>query len=198
MEEIFNKLIKAGITPNAFYILYSIHKNVQPNKYVSAPLAVTQLKAEGWLDESSRLTDRALIFVQEIDSYFKKHKKATSKALLGEDFLTKIDEYLEIFPKFKLPSGKYARVDKKTLEAGFKWFFENYTYEWETILNATRMYVDEYERQSFKYMRTSQYFIRKASNIGKTYESELATYCEVYMNGDTDYNDDGYFKEKVV
>ena len=60
------------------------------------------------------------------------------------------------------------------------------------------MYVDEYERQGYRYMRTSQYFIRKANNIGKTYESELATYCEVYMNGDTDYNDDGYFKEKVV
>ena len=196
MEEIFNKLIKAGITPNAFYILYSIHKNVQPNKYVSAPLAVTQLKAEGWLDESSRLTDKALIFVQEIDSYFKKHKKATSKALLGEDFLTKIDEYLEIFPKFKLPGGKYARSDKKNLENAFRWFFENHSYDWTTVLEATKRYVDEYEANGFKYMRTSQYFIRKQES-DKSWSSELANYCDMYLNG-TDSGTDFMFKEKVV
>jgi hypothetical protein len=144
------------------------------------------------------LTTKSIELLKELDVYFKSSKKKTSKQVMGDDFLTKIDEYLEIFPKFKLPSGKYARSDKKNLENNFRWFFEVNSYDWDTVINATKMYVDEFERQGYKYMRTSQYFIRKLNPAEKTFESELANYCEVYMNGDTDYNDDGYFKEKVV
>ena len=197
MEEIFNILLRADLTPNAFYVLYSYKMKSPCDKSINMAIETTKLSNDGWLHHNL-LTPKSILLMEDIEALVKTTKKKTSSQVLGVDFLTKIDEYLEIFPKFKLPSGKYARVDKKTLEAGFKWFFENYTYEWETILNATRMYVDEYERQGYRYMRTSQYFIRKANNIGKTYESELATYCEVYMNGDTDYNDDGYFKERVV
>jgi hypothetical protein len=46
-------------------------------------------------------------------------------------------------------------------------------------------------------MRTSQYFIRKLNPAEKTFESELANYCEVYLNGDVDTTQ-GYFSEKVV
>lgn len=196
MEEIFNKLIKAGMTPNAFYILYSIYQNVQPNSYVAASLEIVRLKADGWISEDGRITDKALVFTQEIDSYFKKQKKATSKNILGEDFLTKIDEYLEIFPKFKLPSGKYARSDKKNLENAFRWFFMNHTYDWETVLMATKKYLDEYEANGYKYMRTSQYFIRK-QEPDRSWSSELANYCDMYLNG-TDSGNDYVFKEKVV
>jgi translation initiation factor 2 beta subunit (eIF-2beta)/eIF-5 len=116
---------------------------------------------------------------------------------MGEDFDKRIDEYLEIFPKFKLPSGKYARTDKKNLENNFRWFFENHNYDWETVINATKMYVDEYERQGYKYMRTSQYFIRKQNSAEKSFESELANYCEVYQNGGGDYTET-HFSERVV
>jgi hypothetical protein len=47
-------------------------------------------------------------------------------------------------------------------------------------------------------MRTSQYFIRKLNPAEKTFESELANYCEVYLNGSDDYGYDSHFKEKVV
>jgi hypothetical protein len=117
---------------------------------------------------------------------------------MGDDFSTRIEEYLEIFPKFKLPSGKYARSYKKNLENNFRWFFETHSYDWDTVISATKMYVDEYERQGYKYMRTSQYFIRKLNPAEKTFESELANYCEVYLNGSDDYGYDSHFKEKVV
>ena len=196
MDEIFNKLIKANMAPNTFYILYSVHQNVQPNKFVSAALEIARLQADNWLTEDNKLTDKALVFVQEIESYFKNKKKATSKNLLGENFMDKIEEYLEIFPKFKLPSGKYARSDKKNLENAFRWFFENHTYDWETVMKATAKYVDEYEANGYKYMRTSQYFIRKQES-DKSWSSELANYCDMCMNG-TDSGNDFVFREKVV
>jgi hypothetical protein len=197
MEEIFNKLFKVGLTPNLFYVLYSYKTKVTCDSSINTSLESSRLESDGWIS-MGQLTTKSVNLIQDIDSYFKLSKKKTSTQVMGDDFLTKIDEYLEIFPKFKLPSGKYARSDKKNLENNFRWFFETNSYDWDTVINATKMYVDEFERQGYKYMRTSQYFIRKLNPAEKTFESELANYCEVYMNGDTDYNDDGYFKEKVV
>ena len=197
MDEIFNKIIKEGLTPNALYILYAYKSNVIPSKLVNSSIEVARLNSEEWLI-NNKLSPKGAQLIQELDTYFKVSKKKTSTQVMGDDFLTKIDDYLEIFPKFKLPSGKYARSDKKNLENNFRWFFESHSYDWDTVINATKMYVDEYERQGYKYMRTSQYFIRKLSPAEKTFESELANYCEVYMNGDTDYNNDSHFKEKVV
>ena len=116
---------------------------------------------------------------------------------MGEDFAQNIDDYLEIFPKFKLPSGKYARSNKKNLENTFRWFFENYDYNWTTLLSATQRYVNEFEVNGYKYMRTSQYFVRKQAT-DKTYDSELATYCDVILNGDEDYDNSNHFGENIV
>jgi hypothetical protein len=197
MEEIFLKITNLGLTPNSLYILYSINKNTVPSPLVSSSIEIAKLTAGEWLVDGMP-SGKAVLLIQELDKYFKSSKKKTSVGIMGEDFATKIEEYLDIFPKFKLPSGKYARSDKKNLENNFRWFFETHSYNWDTVLNATRMYVDEYERQGYKYMRTSQYFIRKLNPAEKTFESELANYCEVYMNGSDDYGYDSYFKEKVV
>jgi hypothetical protein len=197
MQDIFNKLVKSSLTPNQLYMLYCMKQNIIPSNFISTELELKRLKTNGWLTEEGVLTGKAAQFVGEIDAYFKKSKKKTSEALMGEDFTKNIEVYLEIFPKFKLPSGKYARSDKKNLENNFRWFFENHTYDWDTVINATKMYVDEYERQGYKYMRTSQYFIRKLNPAEKTFESELANYCEVYLNGDGDYTQ-SHFSEKVV
>jgi len=197
MEEIFNRIIKSGLTPNAFYVLYNCKQGVESSKLINSSLEVTRLSAEGWLSDNN-VTPKGLNLIQDIDSYFKAKKKSTSKDILGANFMDKIEEYLEIFPKFKLPSGKYARSDKKNLENNFRWFFETHSYDWDTVINATKMYVDEYERQGYKYMRTSQYFIRKLNPAEKTFESELANYCEVYLNGSDDFGYDSHFKEKVV
>jgi len=45
-------------------------------------------------------------------------------------------------------------------------------------------------------MRTSQYFIRKQGS-DKTYDSELANYCDMLLNGSEDPSQT-HFKEKVV
>ena len=181
MEEIFNKLTKAELTPNSFYVLYSIYNNVKPNKYVNSSLEVTKLKQEGWLEENLQLTSKSIIFTVEIDSYFKKAKKKTTKDLLGDNFTNNIKFYVEIFPNRKLSSGKYARVNPKNLENSFRWFFENYEYDWDMIFKATKKYIYDYSLKNYEYMRTSQYFIRK-QNTDKSYDSELADYCNMIDN----------------
>lgn len=107
-----------------------------------------------------------------------------------------VDFYRELFPKGHLPSGVPARQNKKSLENAFKWFFKNYDYSWDVVIKATIHYVSYYEKSDYKYMRNSQYFIRK-TNPDKTVDSELATYCEIILNGIEDTGQD-YFKDKVV
>jgi hypothetical protein len=195
MEEVFNRLIKAGISPNSFYVLYSIYNNVVPDKLVNSSIEVTKLKLDNWVTEDLELSDKSLKFISEIDEFFKKSKKKTSKNLMGDDFLDNIKLYNELFPKGKLPSGVPARVNVKGLENAFRWFFENFSYSWETVLQATDKYVDEYSMNRYNYMRNSQYFVRK-QNTDKTWDSTLATYCDM-IEAD-DYEEPNYFKEHIV
>jgi hypothetical protein len=195
MEEVFNKLIKAGLSPNSFYVLYCIHNKVVPNNFVNSSIEVTKLKLSNYLTEDLELPENSLKFIEEIDSFFKKSKKKTSKNLMGDDFLDNIKLYNELFPKGKLPSGVPARVNVKGLENAFRWFFENFSYSWETVLQATDKYVDEYSMNRYNYMRNSQYFVRK-QNTDKTWDSTLATYCDM-IDAD-DYEETNYFKEHIV
>ena len=188
MIDIFNKLVQEGLTPNTFYILYCIKEKVVPANFVNKTIECKKLQSEGWLNESLQLTSKSIIFTTEIDGYFRKTKKKTSIDLLGEKFLENINVYNEIFPNKKLLSGKYARVNPKTLENGFRWFFETYDYSWDVIFKATLKYVDEYSIRRYEYMRTSQYFIRK-QNTDKTWDSDLATYCELIISGEDEIID---------
>lgn len=194
MTEIFHKLVGNGLTPNAFYVLYCIKEKIVVSDYVNRAIECKKLQSDAWLDENLQLTSKSIIFITEIDGYFKKSKKKTTINLLGDNFIDNIKKYNEIFPNKKLSSGKYARTNAKTLENSFRWFFEQYDYSWDIIFKATARYVDEYSIRRYDYMRTSQYFIRK-QNTDKTWDSDLATYCEVVINGEDDIVD--YFKETV-
>jgi hypothetical protein len=195
MKEIFKKLADNGITPNAFYILDCVKEGIVPNTYVKASLEVTRLIKDNWLTQDLELTDKSIIFTTEIDGYFKRSKKKTSTDLLGHNFMQNIEAYVHIFPNKKLSSGKYARVPAKNLESGFRWFFETYNYDWETIFQATQKYVGEYESKNFEYMRTAQYFLRK-QNVDKSWDSDLATYCE-YLKDNPD-DEQVHFGELIV
>ena len=195
MVEVFNRLIQEGITPNNFYILTCLKNKIVPNKFVSKELAYNVLKAENWLTEDLQLTSKSIIFMEEISGYFKKVKKKVNTELMGTDYAVNIQTYVELFPDKKLSSGRYARVNPKNLDGAFKWFFETYDYTWETILLATEKYVSEYEMKRFEYMRTSQYFLRK-QNLDKSFESELANYCELVISGAGEMPN--YFKENIV
>lgn len=195
MTDIFTRLIQEGLTPNTYYVLHCIREKIVPHKSVNKELECKRLQTDHWLTENLELTSKSLIFMEEINGYFKRTKKKTSQDLMGQDFVRNIEKYVEIFPNKKLSSGKYARVNAKNLEAPFRWFFENYDYNWEEIIKATEKYVDEFSIRRYEFMRTAQYFIRK-QNIDKSFESDLATYCEIIRSGDDE--EQIYFSEKVV
>lgn len=195
MTDIFTRLIQEGLTPNTYYVLHCIREKIVPHKSVNKELECKRLQTDHWLTENLELTSKSLIFMEEINGYFKRTKKKTSQDLMGQDFVKNIERYVEIFPNKKLSSGKYARVNAKNLEAPFRWFFENYDYNWEEIMKATEKYVDEFSVRRYEFMRTAQYFIRK-QNIDKSFESDLATYCEIIRSGDDE--EQVYFSEKVV
>lgn len=195
MTDIFTRLIQEGLTPNTYYVLHCIREKVVPHKSVNKELECKRLQTDHWLTENLELTSKSLIFMEEINGYFKRTKKKTSQDLMGQDFVRNIEKYVEIFPNKKLSSGKYARVNAKNLEAPFRWFFETYDYDWEEIFKATEKYVDEFSIRRYEFMRTAQYFIRK-QNIDKSFESDLATYCEIIRSGDDE--EQVYFSERVV
>jgi hypothetical protein len=194
MTEIFIKCIKEKITPNSFYVLYCINEKIVVSNFVNKALECKRLQNEEWLDENLKLTSKSLIFMSEINNYFKKAKKKTNESLLGLNSSNSINTYNEIFPNKKLSSGKYARVNEKTLENAFRWFFETYDFTWDIIFKATKKYVNEYSIKQYEYMRTSQYFIRK-QNTDKTWDSDLATYCDLITNGEDEIT--VYFKEII-
>tara|TARA_R110002020_G_scaffold431389_1_gene641389 strand:+ start:2729 stop:3316 length:588 start_codon:yes stop_codon:yes gene_type:complete len=194
MNDVFNRLIKNEIAPNTYYVLHCIKNKIIPHKSINKSLEVKRLKEDGWLKDNLELTSKSIIFIEEITGFFKKSKKKTSKNLMGDNFIENIKSYVQIFPNKKLPSGKYARVNPKNLENSFRWFFENYNYDWNIIFKAALSYVKDYEVRNYDYMRTSQYFIRK-QNPDKTWDSELANFCELVKNNPE--VDVVYFKDKV-
>ena len=162
MNEIFNKLIKEKLTPNSLYVLHCIKEKISVSKSLAnSDLEIHKLLTDDWLNDKLQLTSKSIIFMEELNSYFRKSKKKTSKDLMGDNFDNKIKLYNSLFPAKKLGSGKYARTNVKTVESSFRWFFDTFDYDWKTILQATYKYIEEYKLKNYEYMRTSQYFIRK-------------------------------------
>ena len=163
--------------------------------------AIMHLATQGFIKLDKKTTTKVSLtikgkkIISKFENYFIKAKKRTSTQLMGKSFNLKLNEYREIFPAGKLPSGKPARVNVKSLENSFRWFFENYDFSWDEVMNATRMYVNEYRDKEYMYMKTSQYFIAKEGK-NKVKSSDLADYCDMIRDGVQTEED--HFKEKVV
>jgi len=196
MWEIFQKILKNKLTPNQAYLLFGIKQKTAVLSKIDVQL--DELVDLGFLikeEKIYKLTPQSKAFIAHLDNYFIKAKKKTDIQLMGKDFSEKINIYRETFPNTRLPSGKPARVNVKMLSESFRWFFETYDYEWQDVINATKMYVNEYRDAEYMYMQTSQYFICKQDKH-RVKSSTLADYCDMIRDGiDTE---EKTFKEKVV
>lgn len=188
MKALFDELSKSGITPNAFYILWCIYNKEKPSLQ-KINLELRSLVAGGYLHDDYIVSIKGISLLALGES-----QPMTPSPMSSMD--DNCDKFLNIFPKGKLPSGKPARVNKKNIEESFKWFFKNYTYDWDTILRATFYYIETYEKANYMYMKNSQYFIRK-QNTDKSWDSELANYCEIIINGE-DEDTSTHFSDNVV
>ena len=176
---------------NEIYFLWCIHTKTRPVG-INVHCEFRKLRNKDLIDNEGKITPNGIEVISKMPVV-----STPGEAPKVEDVTDAyIEKYVMLFPKGKLPSGKQARADRRNLKANFLWFFKNYSYTWDVILKATAMYVDEYERKNYLYMRNSQYFISKMSP-DKTRESELANYCSQIVSGD--YQDDtNHFSEKVV
>jgi len=193
MNEMYKILIRNKISPNGLYLLYNIKEKT------STPIINTEnvkklLIKNNWLDANNKLTDKSKRLLIEVEGLFKKVKKQTSDKIMGNNYNDKINEYNQLFPKMKLPTGKAARSSINNLENAFRWFFQNHNYDWETIFKATNAYLIERKLQNWKFTRNSQYFIRKQA-VDKTWESSLADWCLMIEDGIDEQ--DTHFKDKV-
>ena len=172
ITNLFKTLEENQISPNQIYLLYSLRNGVKAsNINVAAELRL--LTGTKWLKEG-KLSDEANTLLDKLDG-----GKKSKADFLNNTFRDKVTEYLETFPKMKLPTGKMARSNFSEVADAFHWFFRTYVdkYSWDIILKATEQYVSEYEKNNYMYMRTAKYFIRK-QNSDKTWSSDLAEYCE--------------------
>jgi len=142
------------------------------------------------------ITNKGKDIITKYNSYFTKAKKKTNIHIMGKEYVDMVEEYRELFPAGKLPHGKPARVNVKTLINNFRWFFQNYDYTWDEVIAATKRYVNEYAQKDYLYMQTSQYFISKADQ-SKVKQSQLADYCDMIRDG-VEEEDNNHFSENVV
>jgi hypothetical protein len=196
MWELFQKILKANLTPNQSLILFGMKQGISLKQTTQQDKDI--LVEEGYLvkkDSLYTMTPQAKLLIVQLDNYFIKAKKKTDSQLMGKNFVDKINNYREIFPAKKLPSGKPARNNVKALGEAFRWFFETYDHTWEEVDKATRMYVNEYRDADYMYMQTSHYFICKQDKH-RVKHSTLADYCDMIIEGVS--TEDDHFKEKVV
>lgn len=184
MLRLLNIVIENDLSPNGLYVLLCLlHKQKPVN--VNLNLELIKLNSLG-LTLNGDLTkegfDKA-VELSNLNDFIKKINKNKTYKLTDEDIL-KIKEYREIFPKGLLPSGQPARVQIKELEKKFTWFLNNYEYNWETIIKATKKYVNQYESDNYKYMKTSGYFVSKLEK--NEIISTLASYCDMIVDGGED------------
>ncbi len=149
-----------------------------------------------WDFEENDFTPFAIKVIESIDDLFATKKKLKLDEIMGADYNEQIAAYIESFPTAKLPNGKYARGNKKNIETNFRWFFENYNYSWEVILDATNTYIEEFRAKNYLYMRTALYFIRKEDGT-RVVHSDLADYCDKIVNN-KNYTKEKYFKTKIL
>ena len=185
-----------NVSPNQALILFGMKQGVSLPKVL--PEDKEHLIEIGLIEKKNDqyiMTAEAKAFCARLDNYFVKAKKKTDAHLMGKEYSININKYREIFPAKKLPSGKPARNNVKALAEAFRWFFQTYEHDWDTVLDATKMYVNEYRDQEYLYMQTSQYFICKQDKH-RVKHSTLADYCDMKIEGiDTE---EEHFKENVV
>ena len=174
--------IKYNISPNQIYFLDCCRERIQPCKSLINPEVERNIaETKGLINDKGVLTHKALVILDEFETLLVKTKKKVTTDVLGQDFIDKINEYREYFPK-KLPTGP-GRQSVRELKQKFVWFFKNYPeYDWEDVLEAANYYKYERGKVNNEYMANSSNFIKK-DTMSKESISKLADYCQLVKDG---------------
>ena len=144
---------------------------------------------KGYINAENKLTQEALLLLDEFETYIVKTKKKVATEVLGDNFMENINSYINLFPKQRLPSNQYARQPVRDVKDAFIWFFKNYPeYDWKTVLDAADYYVYMYKQKDYMYMMDCLAFIAKTDPITKKIKSTLATTCMEMADQDKEQN----------
>lgn len=146
--------------------------------------------------------EKAPTFIQTEDYWnfflpYLKIKTPKSKIEIPQD---KIEEFNQLWPEFKLSTGKYGRSTMLELNSSFQAFFKVYpTYtDWNIILESARIYLMEREQENFEFTKRSKYFVRKQNKDGSS-AFELGEYYERIRDGIQEVpRDDRRFEPKIL
>jgi hypothetical protein len=176
-HQLWTTLIKYNVSPNQIYFLDCCRSRIKPTGIINSEAEANICRAKGYINEKGQLTEKALLILDEFQTFLLKSKKKVTSAVLGDDFLDKIRYYRELFPTGTLPSGAVSRQSVAQLKDKFIKFFQTYTeYDWTLIHLATEYYISEKEKVNFEYMKNSGYFIDKFG------VSELANHCDLLLD----------------
>lgn len=136
------------------------------------------LKTNNYLNTDGSITTKGLNILDEASRLFSTPRNKKRNQYMTQEFMENLQEFREIFPNRKLPSGKAARTNIEDLKKKMVDFQIRYpNYDWDTILDAATCYVETYRKVDFMFMKTAGYYIMKDN------ESDLATDCELLLEG---------------
>ena len=182
-HQLWTTLIKYNVSPNQIYFLDSCRSRIKPTNIINPDAEANICRAKGYINEKGELTQKALVILDEFETFLVKAKKKVATEVLGDKFLEKINYYRDLFPSKKLPSGSLARQSVEELKKKFIVFFKTYPqFDWALVHLATDYYIFEKEKTQYMYMMNSSYFIQKTDNMSKTTKSELADHCEFLLD----------------
>jgi hypothetical protein len=194
MDEMWNILIRAGMTPNQLYVIWSKSTTVAALN-INVHAEERGLRNKKLLTSTGDPTPEALQALKDVQAHFKKSKKKSNKSVMGEDWDKNLDIFNSYFKKERLSSGKNARSTKKNIEPAMRWFFNEHDFTWEEVFAATSAYNDDQDLKGAKYKTCSQYFIRKGQP-DRSWISMLGDWCQSVRDG-VDGPVEDPFKETV-
>ena len=186
-HQLWMTLIKHKISPNQIYFLDCCREKIQPsNDLINQTAEKSICEIKGLINDKGILTHKAITILDEFETLLVKTKRVVTTTVLGDDFIDKINEYKEYFPK-KLATGP-GRQSVRELKQKLVWFFKNYPeYNWEDVLEAANYYKYERGQVNNEFMANSSNFIKK-DTMSKESVSKLADYCQLIKDGVKDEN----------
>ena len=162
------RLKKEQLTPDEYCILHCTYKGVDYREYFNTVEDTCAYLAEkGYMRENP-----------EIEGMY--NLTGTGLALFEkpDDFIQFVEQYRNLFPKgVKSGNGTPIRGDKNGVIKKLTWFLMTYPeFSKRTILEATKLYVDQMKRNGYAYMTQADYLIQKSNG------SKLAALCEDFDN----------------
>lgn len=166
-----------------------MYKELEVRDLIAEDLAASKGEA------TYNLTKSGMEFVESLKAEFSKTQSNVTSvdiAVSGVDTLKDvinaddvegwIDEWVDLFPRGVKSGGRLVRSDRQSCLRKMKVFLREYDYDRDTILNATRKYVESKANDGYNYMKCAVYFIYRADTSRVDKVSDLATWCDQYKH----------------